>query len=89
MRICGILIVLEQGKNELEVLTMMFGGGMIIVWLILLAGGYFFIKLLMDNQKSANTNDDALAILQRRYASGDINQAEFLKREKDIIDSHK
>ena len=64
---------------------MMFGGGMIFVWLLLCIGVYFFIKVLTDQNQQSGKADDALSVLRRRYANGDIDQKEYLKRKSDIL----
>jgi putative membrane protein len=67
---------------------MMFGGGMIFIWLAVLVGAYFFIKFIIEqNAKTREPEDSALAILQRRYANGEIDEEEFQKRKKDIVNS--
>lgn len=75
-------------NKDKEVIDMMFGGGMILVWLLFIAGGYFLIKALLDNnQRQSGQPEDPLTILERRYANGEIDREEYLKRKKDLSGS--
>lgn len=67
---------------------MMFGGGMILGWLVLLIGGYFLIRYLVDsNQNQTGRSETPISILERRYANGEINREEYLKRKKDLLNT--
>lgn len=65
---------------------MMFGGGMILIWLIVIAAAYFLIKSLIDSNRNsgAGRDEDPLKILERRYAKGEIDREEYLKRKEDL-----
>ena len=65
---------------------MMFGGGMILIWLIIIAAAYFLIKSLVDSSRNSGTGrgEDPLKILERRYAKGEIDREEYLKRKEDL-----
>jgi putative membrane protein len=64
---------------------MMFGGGMIFIWLIVIAGAYFVIKSLTDSSRNSHSRgEDPLRILELRYAKGEIDREEYLKRKEDL-----
>ncbi|MFA5570738.1 MAG: SHOCT domain-containing protein [Sphaerochaetaceae bacterium] len=52
---------------------------LIIIILII----YFYL----DSKKEENNDpkEDALEILRRRYAQGDISQEEFLQKKEDLL----
>lgn len=68
---------------------MMFGGGgMILSWAVLLFGGYFVVKYFTDQSKKNNADyTDALTILKRRYANGEISQQEFEERKRILTNT--
>ena len=66
-----------------------FGGGgfMWIIWLLVIVGFIFLIKsFTSDNNQNINTNknDDALEILNKRLAKGEISEAEYQRLKKNI-----
>ncbi len=70
----------------------MMGGGwgifMIIFMLIFLglvvAAVVLLVRYLSPHSRSTPTSDDALEILKRRYARGEIQKAEFEEKRKDL-----
>ena len=64
---------------------MMFGGGMILIWLVVIIGVYFLVRYMVDsNRNQTGPSETPLSILERRYANGEIDREEFLKRKKDL-----
>ena len=66
-----------------------FGGGgfMWIIWLLVIVGFIFLIKSFTSgNNQNINTNknDDALEILNKRLAKGEISEAEYQRLKKNI-----
>jgi putative membrane protein len=54
-----------------------FGGlGMVLVWLVLIVLVVWAVSQVFRGT-NGGTREDALDILKRRYASGEITQAEF------------
>lgn len=65
------------------------GGGMIFMLLFLVlivVGASYLFKLTVDKGNSPPPAESAEDILKKRYARGDINQAEFEKIKKDLQD---
>ena len=65
----------------------MFGGWMWICWIAVLVGIIFLIKWIVQQSKENETRvkEDALEILKKRYAKGEINQEEFEQKKKDLL----
>jgi len=68
---------------------MPFGGLFnLLFWGLALYLGYRLIRSLTGGNRPASSGPsgsaDPLAILERRYAAGDIDQEEFLQRKKDL-----
>lgn len=69
---------------------MMWGGGygmfgglmMILFWGVVIALIVVLVKWLSDNRSSGSNTRDALDILRERFASGDIDEEEFVRRRK-------
>ncbi|MCJ7715884.1 MAG: SHOCT domain-containing protein [Anaerolineales bacterium] len=67
--------------------------GMILVWGLLIAGSIWLVKVLFsggNNQPHQNNenNEQAIEILNKRYARGELNRDEFELMKKDLtIDS--
>lgn len=67
-----------------------FAGGfyMYLFWIIVLAGFgmliYQLVKSAGRNNPSADEQDNALTILQKRFAKGEIDEEEYLKRKKTL-----
>ncbi len=67
-----------------------FGGiFMMIFWVLILVGLGFFIKWLVQStnrgQAGGNNDNRALEILKERYARGEIDNAEFEAKRKDLL----
>lgn len=61
----------------------MFGGLMMILfWGVVIALIVVLVKWLSDNRSSGSNTRDALDILRERFASGDIDEEEFVRRRK-------
>ncbi|HMN14523.1 MAG TPA: SHOCT domain-containing protein [Bellilinea sp.] len=62
--------------------------GMAFFWLILVLLVLAAVKYLMGNRRSnapdGERKPDALAILEERYARGEIDREEFLKKRDDL-----
>jgi len=65
------------------------GGGifmfifMVIFLVILIAGIVLLVRNLSPHARS-KSSDDALEVLKRRYARGEIQKAEFEEKRKDL-----
>jgi len=62
---------------------------MIFTWLILIAGSVWLIKLLFSgnlgqSSPSKTPEEDALEILKKRYARGEIQRDEFELMKNDL-----
>ena len=66
-----------------------FGGGLhwspwwVLLALVVLIGTVYLVgqfRQAQDSTGSTDTRDEAMAVLRRRYASGDIDEAEFEER---------
>jgi putative membrane protein len=63
------------------------GGGMIFMvlfWLLLIVAVIFLIKTITAKGCGSGPVESAEDILKKRYAKGEIDQAEFAKRKKDL-----
>jgi putative membrane protein len=62
--------------------------GMAFFWLVLVLLVLAAVKYLMGNRRSnapdSERKPDALAILEERYARGEIDREEFLKKRDDL-----
>ena len=66
----------------------MFGGFFWIFWIGILVGLFFLIKWLVrqSRQGGISTGEDALEILKKRYAKGEIDKEEFEQKKKDLLE---
>ncbi|MFQ5721025.1 MAG: SHOCT domain-containing protein [Candidatus Aminicenantales bacterium] len=66
----------------------MYGGFMIFFWILIIMGLVFLIKWIVDQGRSdrANPKENALEILKKRYAKGEISKEEFEEKKKEIVD---
>lgn len=55
----------------------------LLLWGLALFFLYKLARTFMADNTAAN-NSESLSILEKRYASGEINQDEFLKRKSDL-----
>jgi putative membrane protein len=67
------------------------GGGfggifMILFWVLIIVGVIYLVKLVTAGTKTEEKRDDALEILKKRYARGEISKEEFEERKKDLIE---
>lgn len=65
----------------------MFGGGMWWFWLLMLVAIVAVLWTLWRVRpgQDAKTEDNALAMLEKRYARGDISQDEFKQKKHDLM----
>lgn len=68
-----------------------FGGlWMILVWLVIIGGGIWLLAALFPRQQTNGTDtrdqldESALAILQQRYALGELTRQEFEAIRRDL-----
>jgi putative membrane protein len=64
-------------------------GGMFIFWIAIIALAVILVRgLFQSNQSSNNIKENNYStpgeILEQRYASGEINQEQFLQMKKDL-----
>ncbi|MDD5366616.1 MAG: SHOCT domain-containing protein [Gallionellaceae bacterium] len=60
------------------------GFGMILVWLLPLALLYVLFRMFSGKHRDAGGHKSALAILEERYARGEIERDDYLKRRADL-----
>ena len=65
---------------------MMFGGFMWIFWIAGIVALFFFVKWIVQ-QKPSNQKpeEDALEVLKKRYARGEVDKKEFEQKKKDLL----
>ncbi len=69
----------------------MMGGGwgifmflfMLLFWALIIVGIVLLVRFIFPTSGS-KASDDALEILKRRYARGEIQKAEFEEKKKDL-----
>lgn len=94
----GLLLAhAETEVGHYHMMGTMFGSGgygffgmwwiMIIFWLLIIIGTIGLIKWVFTEKKSEIKREPALDILNERYAKGEINEEEYNKKKKDIINS--
>ncbi len=63
---------------------------MVIFWVLVIVGLVFLIKWLIQTTSSGKTGgrmgSSAIEILKERYARGEIDQAEFEAKKKDLAE---
>lgn len=64
------------------------GIGMWVIWLVGIVAVLLIAKLLLlgPTERSDNSPATALDILQKRYASGEIDADEFERMKKQLVD---
>jgi len=62
------------------------GGFMWIFWILVIAGIFFLFQSSMrgDSDSRSSNNESAMDILEKRYARGEIDEAEFERRRKEL-----
>ena len=65
---------------------------MILIWALLIAGAVGVVKVLFSSgsgNKTANSfrDENALEILNRRYASGEVSREEYASIKQDLMKS--
>lgn len=65
---------------------MFFGGGILmwVFWLILLVVLVYVLKDIFGAVGRNSSSDEAMEILKQRFARGEIDEAEFERRKKQI-----
>ena len=59
-----------------------------LFWILVIIGLVVLVKWLLEKDKiSSEGKDDALEILKKRYARGEINQEEFEQKKRDLLSS--
>ncbi len=57
---------------------------MVIFWALVIWGIVLLVKAVTGSTKSEGKTETALDILNKRYASGEINKEEFEEKKKGI-----
>ena len=65
----------------------MFGGFMWVFWVAVIIGLVFLVKWIVQQGKPSEpkAKEDALEILKKRYARGEIDQEEFEQKKRDLL----
>jgi len=65
----------------------MFGGFMWIFWIAVIVGLIFLIRWVVQQSKPSEPKikEDALEILKKRYAIGEIDKEQFEQKKKDLL----
>lgn len=57
---------------------------MIAFWALVILGIVYLVKALAGRSAASFKEETPLDILKKRYARGEIDQEEFIKRKKDL-----
>lgn len=57
-------------------------------WLVFIIAAAFLLRQADDRQAATPLPDEALAILRRRYAAGEIDRATFLRLSHELRETH-
>ena len=60
------------------------GFGMWIFWLAVILLIVVIVKAVMTDSATRNREDDALEILNKRYARGEIDEIEYERRKNEL-----
>ena len=64
----------------------MFGGFMWLFWVAVIVGLVFLIRWIVQQKPAGQKpEEDALEILKKRYAKGEIGREEFEQKKKDLL----
>lgn len=64
----------------------MSGGFMWIFWIAVLIALFFFIKWVVQQKPGdQRAGENAMGVLKKRYARGDIDKEEFEQKKKDLL----
>jgi putative membrane protein len=65
---------------------MFFGGGLLmwVFWLVLLVVLIYVLKNIFGSTNKSSSSNEALEILKQRFARGEIDEAEFEQRKKQL-----
>jgi len=65
---------------------MFFGGGILmwLFWLVLLVVLVYVLKDIFGSVNKPSSPDEAMEILKQRFARGEIDEAEFEQRKKQL-----
>jgi putative membrane protein len=65
---------------------MFYGGGILmwIFWLVLLVVLVYVLKDIFASTSRNKSSDEAMEILKQRFAKGEIDEAEFERRKKQL-----
>ncbi|VAW94843.1 hypothetical protein MNBD_GAMMA21-2551 [hydrothermal vent metagenome] len=55
-----------------------------ILWIILLVVIIYMLKDVVGFSKPSSSGEDALEILKRRYAQGEIDEVEYKRRKLEL-----
>jgi putative membrane protein len=64
-----------------------FGGLMWIFWIAVIVGLIFLIKWVVQQGREGEprVKEDALEILNKRYAKGEVDKEEYEQKKKDLL----
>ncbi len=66
------------------------GFGMWIFWIILIVVVFFLAKMMLGSSSGqpGAKDESSLDVLQKRYASGEINQDEYERMKKELANKN-
>ncbi|WP_148882248.1 SHOCT domain-containing protein [Thermococcus aciditolerans] len=59
---------------------------MLLFWVLIIAGIIWFIKWLVEQSSSSTSKKSALEILDEKYARGEIDDEEYEKRRRRLLE---